>query len=128
MKGTSLGIWFGSLLTGSTVAPEQIVLDADLYRAVQSMLQGMRLDDDRLGLEAIQRVGPGGDFIMDEHTLKWLRSNEYYASPVVNNQGERGRSILHRAHERVKRILLDYQPSVSPSVVDDLEKLLSQHK
>ena len=128
MKGTSLGIWFGSLLTGSTVAPEQIVLDADLFRSVRSMLKGMELDDDHLGFEAIERVGPGGNHMMDEHTLRWMRSDEYYASPVVNNEGEHGRSILDRAHEQVESILRDCQPSVSPDVVTDLEKLLSEHE
>jgi trimethylamine--corrinoid protein Co-methyltransferase len=124
MQGASLGIWFGSLLTGSTVAPEQIVLDADLYRAVRSLLKGMRLDAEHLADEAIRRVGPGGNFLTDEHTLAWMRSDEYYASPLVNHAGELGSSMLDRAHERVQNILAGHQPAVPEAVVADLSKFL----
>jgi trimethylamine--corrinoid protein Co-methyltransferase len=128
MKGTILGIWFGSLLTGTTVAPEQIVLDADLYRSVRSMLAGMSLDDGRMGYEAICRVGPGGSFLMDEHTLAWMRSGEYHASPVVNHEGEHGRSTVDRAHEQVQAILAGHHPSVAEKVADDLKTLLREHQ
>ena len=124
MKGTILGIWFGSLLTGTTVAPEQILLDADLYRGVLSMLGGIPLDAERLAYEAICRVGPGGSFLMDEHTLSWMRSREYYASPVVNHDGERGQPMLDRAHEQVQAILAAHSPSVAESVTEDLRRLL----
>jgi trimethylamine--corrinoid protein Co-methyltransferase len=128
MKGTVLGIWFGSLLTGSTVAPEQIVLDADLYRAVLSMLKGMSLDQDRLAYKAICRVGPGGNFLMDEHTLSWMRSDEYYASPIVNHEGEQGEAMIDRAHEQVQVIMETYIPSVSEQVRADLRKLLKDYE
>lgn len=127
MKGTILGLWFGSLLTGSTVAPEQIVLDADLYRAVLSMLKGMRLDEERLAYEAICRVGPGGNFLTDEHTLSWMRSDEYYASPILNHEGDQGQSMVDRAHQQVQTILESHRPSVTEKVQDDLRKLLEEH-
>ena len=128
MKGTILGIWFGSLLTGSTVAPEQIVLDADLYLAVLSMLKGMSLDEDHLAFEAIRRVGPGGNFLMDEHTLSWMRGDEYYASPIVNHENEKGMDMLDRAHEQVQTILAKHTSSVSEKVVIDLRKLLKEYE
>jgi trimethylamine--corrinoid protein Co-methyltransferase len=128
MKGTTLGIWFGSLLTGSTVAPEQIVLDADLYRAVLSMLRGMSLDEAHLAYQAIQRVGPGGNFLLDEHTLFWMRSDEYYASPIVNHEGETGKDMLDRAHEQVQTILASHTSSVSEKVAIDLRRLLREYE
>jgi trimethylamine--corrinoid protein Co-methyltransferase len=127
MKGTALGIWFGSLLTGSAVAPEQIVLDADVYRAVLSMLKGITLDEDRLAYEAIRRVGPGGNYMADEHTLAWMRGDEYYVSPLVNHAGEAGKDMLDQAHERVGAILANRRPSVSDQVVADLQNLLRDY-
>ncbi len=126
MKGSALGIWFGSLLTGSTVAPEQIVLDADLYRAVLSMLKGMSLDDEHLAYQAICRVGPGGNFLTDEHTLAWMRSDEYYASPVANHEGENGADMLDRAHGQVQALLAKHTPSVSDNVAAGLRELLKE--
>lgn len=127
MKGVSLGIYFGSLLTGSTVAPEQIVMDADVYRAICSMLKGMALDEERLAYPAIERVGPGGDFLSDEHTLSWMRSDEYYLSPIANYEGETGRAMLDRAHDRVQVILAGHRPSVPEQVIAGLNKLLEDY-
>ena len=123
MKKTILGIWFGGLLTGSAIAPEQIILDADLYRSVLSMLEGMTVDNERLAYEAICRVGPGGSYLMDEHTLNWMREGEYYLSAVVNLEGEHGAAMVDRAHQEVETMLANYQPSVSPNVRDDLHRL-----
>lgn len=124
MKGTILGIWFGSLSTGTTVAPEQIILDAELYRAVLSMLKGMSLDEDRLAYEAIRRVGPGGDFLMDEHTVSWMRSDEYYASSIANLDGETGKAMVDRAHEQVQMTIESHTSSVSEKVVSELRRFL----
>jgi len=126
MMGSSLGISFGCLLTGSTVAPEQIILDVEAYRAAKAMLQGMTVDDDHLGYEAIRRVGAGGSFLDDEHTLTFMRS-EYYLSNVVNHEGERGKSMLDRAHDQVDEILRRHQPAVSDKVQEDLDRFLSQY-
>ncbi len=126
MKGSTLGLWFGSLLTGSTVAPEQIVLDADLYRSVKAMLKGMPIDEERLAYEAIKRVGPGGSYLADEHTVSWMRS-EYYLSNVINHEGEKGKSMLDRAHDQVQEILQGHKSTVSTQVQDDLEKFLRDY-
>jgi trimethylamine--corrinoid protein Co-methyltransferase len=128
MKGTILGIWFGSLLTGQAVAAEQILLDADTYSSVLSMLSGMDLEDERLAVEAICRVGPGGSYLMDQHTFAWMRGGEYYASPIVNHEGQEGQSMLDRAHDRVEKILASHESSVSDGVAADLAALLKEHE
>jgi trimethylamine--corrinoid protein Co-methyltransferase len=124
MKGTILGLWFGGLLTGNAVAPEQIVLDVDLYRAVQSILKGMPIDEMRMAYEAICRVGPGGSFLLDEHTLTYMRQGEYYLSGLVNMRGEQGSPMLDRAHAEVERLLADHESSVPPNVRQDLERMM----
>jgi trimethylamine--corrinoid protein Co-methyltransferase len=91
------------------------------------MLKGMSLDEDRLAYEAICRVGPGGNFMADEHTLAWMRGDEYYVSPLVNHAGESGMAMLDRAHERVEAILANHRPSVSDQVVADLQNLLKDY-
>jgi len=126
MMGTSLGISFGCLLTGSTVAPEQIILDVEAYRAAKAMLGGMTVDDDHLGYEAICRVAPAGSFLEDEHTMSFMRS-EYYLSNVINHDGERGKSMLDSAHDQVQGILERHQPTVSEKVQHDLDMFLSDY-
>lgn len=128
MKGSSIGIWLGSLLTGKTVAPEQIVMDADLFNVVSSMLKGMTIDEDRMAMDSIQRVGPGGNFLMDEHTLSYMRDeDEFYTSPIVNHSGDHGKSMVDRAHDRVEELTVNFQSPVLEHIRNDLVKLLEDY-
>jgi trimethylamine--corrinoid protein Co-methyltransferase len=98
-----------------------MVIDADILQGVQRLRRGVAVSRDTLGEEAIERVGPGGDFLMDSHTLQWMRSDEYWLSPLANRQGTTGQTMLERAHERVEALLAEHTPSVSPEVVADVE-------
>jgi trimethylamine--corrinoid protein Co-methyltransferase len=128
MKGVTFGIWFGPLLTGKAVSPEQLILDADIYRQVVSLLNGMPLEEERFGYDAIKRVGPAGNFMMDEHTLKYIRdADEFYASPIVNHEGEQGRNMVDRAHDCVEEIIKNFQSPVPEHIQEELEKFLNDY-
>ena len=86
------------------MVPEQIVLDADLYYSVEALLKDMVLDDRHLAYDVTKRVGPGGDFLADEHTLRWMY-DEYNYSSVVNHDGKHGKSMLDRAYDEVQTLL-----------------------
>ena len=116
MGGISLGIGVGSLLTGSTVSPEQMVMDVDLLQAAKRILKGFRVESHTLGLDAITRVGPAGDFLTDAHTLDWMRRDEYLLSPLANREGPLGKTMLERAHERVADLLAEHTCSVTEEV------------
>ena len=105
----------------------KIILDVDVYRTVQSMLKGMPMDDERLAYEAVKRAGPGGNYLMDEHTLAWMRSGEYYDSPIVNHNGEHGMSMVDRAHAQVEEITTHFRSQVPVQIQEDLDKLLRDY-
>ena len=125
MNGVSLGIWFGCLLTGKAVSPEQMILDQDIYRQAQSLLNGIIVEEERLAYDAIERVGPAGNFLTDEHTLKYMRDeDEFYPSPIVNHNGEHGKNMIDRAHDRVEEIIRDFQSPVPENIQQELENFL----
>jgi trimethylamine--corrinoid protein Co-methyltransferase len=128
LNGITLGIGVGSLLTGSTVSLEQMVIDVDLLQLAQRVLRGFRVDEETLAVDAIARVGPGGDFMMDKHTLRAMRSDEYYLSPLANREGRLGQTMLDRAHERVEALLAAHTPPVSPSVVAEVESYVKERE
>jgi trimethylamine---corrinoid protein Co-methyltransferase len=45
------------------------MLDADLCGALHSYLDGIKIDDDQLALDAFKQVGPGNHFF-------WLRPHD----------------------------------------------------
>lgn len=61
-----------------TVAYEQFVIDNDINGMALQALQGIKVNEDMLATEVIERVGPGGNYLTQCHTLDHIRGDEYY--------------------------------------------------
>jgi trimethylamine--corrinoid protein Co-methyltransferase len=100
----------------NAVAAEQFVVDNDILGMAMRVLRGIEVDDETLALDAIDEVGPGGHYLMAEHTIRHMRSEFYYPSAVVDRQGwdmwqEAGAlGAQERAKEIARDILADHQP------------------
>jgi trimethylamine--corrinoid protein Co-methyltransferase len=86
---------------------EQIVIDLDLVLAARRFVHGINVNHDTLAVDAIKRVGIGGNYLTDEHTLRFLRSGERLAPRTYNRLGHRStaKAQLQRAHEIVEAIV-----------------------
>lgn len=113
----------GMLENMSTVAAEQFVIDNEILGMAMRVLQGIAVNDETLALDVIDEVGPGGHFLMSEHTLRHMRSEFYYPSAVVDRQGwdawqeGGGQDARERAREIARDILADHRPEpLDPAV------------
>jgi trimethylamine--corrinoid protein Co-methyltransferase len=72
----------------------------------------------------IDEVGPGGHFLMSEHTIRHMRSELYYPSAVVDRQGwdmwqaAGGQDAVERASKIARDILATHQPQPLDPTVD----------
>jgi len=99
----------GILSSGLTVSYEQMVIDNEMCRVVRRFVRGIRVDEETLGLAAIEQVGPGGSFIATSHTAKHFR-NELLLSDFWEGSHDEGESaVIERAGERA-RALADSDP------------------
>ena len=73
LSGTNLVHDVGYLEAGLTTSPEMIVFTAEVIEIGRRMLAGVALDAEALATEVIHRVGPGGDYLTDAHTLAHFR-------------------------------------------------------
>ena len=73
LTGTNLVHDVGYLEAGLTTSPEMIVFTGEVIDMARRFMAGARLDGESLALEVIHRVGPGGDFLTDEHTIAHFR-------------------------------------------------------
>ena len=64
----------GMIENMNAVSYEQMALDNDIILMIKRVLRGIAVDAEHLAGEAIRRVGPGGHYLMDEHTLRHMRS------------------------------------------------------
>jgi len=99
-----------------TVDPVQLVIDDDIFGMLFRIINGVTVNDDTIGLDAILRTKPGGNFLMDEHTLKYFK-NEYFqpksfyrkARATWNSEGKK--TAGNTAKTRLKSILKNHWPT-----------------
>ncbi|MGC8878437.1 MAG: trimethylamine methyltransferase family protein [Anaerolineae bacterium] len=110
MAGANLNGGAGSLACVGTVSLEQLVIDNDLYGHIFRQARGLKVDEEMLAFDAIARVGPGKDYLMDEHTLRHFRE-EFYFSSLANRlsapawEAAGSQDVFERAHHAVQEIL-----------------------
>ncbi|GAB4271821.1 MAG: trimethylamine methyltransferase family protein [Deferrisomatales bacterium] len=78
----------GMLESMLTVAYEQYVIDDEIIGMSKKVLQGIPVDAEHLALQVIDAVGPGGNFMMEDHTLEHMR-REYFAGNGVTDRSGR---------------------------------------
>ena len=73
LGGNNLVHDIGYLEAGLTTSPEMVVFTAEMISMMRRFMGGIDLDAESLALEVIDQVGPGGDFLASDHTLKHFR-------------------------------------------------------
>ncbi len=98
-----------------TVAYEQYVIDNEIIGMAMRAVRGIEVTDDTLATDVIKDVGPGGHFLTQEHTLKYMR--EEYFQPDISDRQRRelweengALNARDRALKKAKQILENYQP------------------
>jgi trimethylamine--corrinoid protein Co-methyltransferase len=110
LAGAMLNGGGGGLACQATTSLEQLVIDDDTFGRIFRHLRGIRVDPEYLGEDVVERVGPGGSFLGEEHTLEHFQS-EYDYSSLANRENaatwEQGgfREVRDRAADVVRQIL-----------------------
>ena len=119
----------GMIENMNMVAAEQFVIDNEILGMAMRVLQGVEVNDETLALDVIDEVGPGGHFLMADHTIRHMRSEFYYPSSVVDRQGwdmwqqDGGRDAVERARQIAQDILAHHRPDpLDPSVEQWIRK------
>ena len=101
-------------LTGTyqVFAPENLILDDDLYHRARYAFLDIATDDEALALETIDAVGPGGNFLAQPHTRRHMRAGVVRAvTQELGPDGRHYRDALVVARERAHDILERYEPA-----------------
>ena len=61
----------------STASYKQYVIDNEIIGMTMRAVRGIEVTDETIALDAYRRVGPGGNFLADPHTIKWMRREHY---------------------------------------------------
>jgi trimethylamine--corrinoid protein Co-methyltransferase len=100
----------GMLDSASSISYEQYVIDNEILGMINRILAGIKVDDDTTAFEVIESAGPGGSFVMADHTVEHMQDEFFYPDLSVRCNfdiwEDRGRpDMLSRANGRVREIL-----------------------
>ncbi len=124
----------GMLESGITFDFGQLVLDCEFVRMIKHTIKGFRVNDDTLALDVIKEIGPGGHYLMHDHTLKGMRgqSRPELIDRQIREVWEKAGSTTayERATAKAKWILENHHPDPLPddildkirAIIDDTEK------
>jgi len=102
----------GMLDSGNSISYEQYVIDDEIIGMVQRMVKGIRIDSNTLAFDIIKKVGPGGNFVLEDHTVEHMMDEFFYPNLGVRCnfdiwEQKKRPGMLSRASDRVKTILRD---------------------
>ena len=92
---------------------------------------GINVCKDTITAEVVKEVGHGGDYLMSEHTLEWLKSDEYLTprisvrGPYATWQAEGCRDAYMRAKESVHKFAQNATSPISPESIARLGEIVA---
>lgn len=112
--GDCIHLAAGMLDSGNSISYEQYVIDNEIIGMVQRILAGISVTEETLGLSVIEKVGPGGNYVMEDHTIDHMMKEFFYPDlcerHLFDIWEQHGRpNMLSRATAMVEKILDDHE-------------------
>jgi trimethylamine--corrinoid protein Co-methyltransferase len=110
----------------------QLVIDDETIAYIERFLRGFTVDEDTLAAEVIERVGVGGNYLADEHTIRHLRAEIWVPRLLNKDSWERWWSSGHRslaevASERKRQLLSTHQQApLEPGLAKEIDELVER--
>jgi len=106
----------GDLGDGMAASFERLVIDNEICKALPFLVQGVKVSDETLALDVIHKVGPGGEYVSQKHTLEHFRKEYFYPELADTRSYEAWRkagakTLVEKAKEKAKEILRDHCPT-----------------
>lgn len=114
---------FGMLDGAMTASYAQYIIDNDIVGSCLRTLRGIEVNGDTLAYDVIAAVGPGGNYLGEEHTLKYMRTESFAPRASDRQQYKHwidagSKDSWMRAEEIAKKILEEPGIKKVPDEVD----------
>lgn len=132
MTGSNILYGMGLLESGIAFCYAQMLVDREFVRMVKKVMQGIAVHKDTLALEVIKAVGAGGNYLMEEHTLKYMRQEQSRAKLIDRRtrkgwEETGGQDMITRARSEARQILAGYRPMpLDPKVAARLRQIVQE--
>lgn len=116
LTGSDLMVGLGGLDRAGMMSLEKMVMDCEVWRWLERLRAGIDVNEGTIGLDAIKRRGPGGVFLSDPHTLKYMRKD--LMIPQITAHHSPGQpdhtldDLIEYSKKRTKGILSTHKPTL----------------
>ncbi|TWH45117.1 trimethylamine methyltransferase family protein [Sporomusa sp. KB1] len=141
LAGANIIFGSGGLAGGMAVDFGSIVTENDMFKTIQFILKGIPVNKESLALELIQRIGPKGEYLSHEHTLKNMRSCQVWPDlfdrePTSVWEAAGSKTLDTKGREKAAELINNENPAPLPKnvqkrladIINDVERELSVKK
>ena len=125
----------GMFGTGMSISCEQLVMDNEMCRIARRFMRGIEVSDETIAADVIMAVGPRNMYLLEDHTIDYLRSGEHVPLDITNGANfgvweENGKLTTVDAARRVIKRILDAGPvhPLSRDLTDRLQEIIDQRE
>ncbi len=132
LSGASLVHDVGYLESGLNGSLQMLVLCDEIIGMVKHIGRGVQVDEEHLALDTIDRVGPGGEFLTDDHTYEHYRTDFWFPTLLDRSNYETWvdggeQKLPERLETKMNHILETHQPaSIEDRVVQEMKKIVKR--
>ncbi|KUK37125.1 MAG: hypothetical protein PWQ99_573 [Clostridia bacterium] len=132
LGGANLIYGLGMLELGVTFDFAQMVIDNEIARMINRVLQGIPVNDDTLAVDLIKEVGSSGEFVTKEHTFKNFRKEQSQSKLIDRRMRDAwlekgGKDLTARAYEEAIHILETHKPEpLPPGVPEKIREIVEE--
>ncbi|MFC2125750.1 trimethylamine methyltransferase family protein [Bacteroidota bacterium] len=94
---------------------EKLMVDNEILGMCERVLRGIEVSDETLAVDVIEKVGPGGNFITEDHTVMNMM-NEYFNPTIADRtlydawKSSGSYSMKDRARQKLEELMATHNP------------------
>lgn len=112
---------------GSLSSPAFMVLVNEILYMVNHYMQGISVDDESLALDLIDKIGPGGHYLYEDHTMAHFKDvwySDLFDRSIKDVWLEQGGKKFDQRLQEKTVALMEYQPEPLPKdILKELETM-----
>jgi trimethylamine--corrinoid protein Co-methyltransferase len=132
LSGANLIHDVGYLESGLIGSYDMLVMSNEIIGMVKHILRGITVDEEHLALHVIDRVGPGGHYLADDHTRKHFRTEFWFPTLLDRTRWQDWeaagcKNLGQRVREKVLDIIENFEPEpLDPEAEDRLKAICAR--
>ncbi len=112
---------------------DEMIIEDEMIAYIKRVLKGFEVNDETIALNTIKKVGRDGNFLVEDHTLKYFRKDRWF--PTIYNRfdydnwvKQQDKTLLEKSQRKIKEIL-DKETKVylSEEQAKDLKNIIEEY-